>query len=327
MQQRALTPHLTVPAIGLGTMGMTGGYGVEDEAACEATVRAALDAGVALVDTAHFYGDGRGERLIGRALGDRRDEAVLMVKTGIRPDPDAGGMKLDGRPEFLRRSVDESLRRLGTDRLDVSCLAWVDRDVPVEESVGALGELVTAGKVRHLALSEAAPATLRRAIAAHPVALLVTEYSLWTRHVEEHILDVLADLGVGLVAYAPLGRGFLTGTVRGLAHLDEGDWRNNFPRFADGNIERNLELLAPLRAVAGRHGTSPAVVALAWVLSRGPAIVALAGCKTPEHIREDATAAGLRLTADDLAELEQAFPAGQLAGERYGELVTMLIDA
>ena len=324
METRSLG-ELTTSALGLGTMGMSGGYGVQDEGLCLETVEEALKCGINLIDTADFYGGGEGERLIGRAIAGRRDEVTLVVKTGIRPDP-AGGMMLDGRPEYLREAVNGSLQRLGTDHLDIYCLAWRDPKVPIEESVGALGELVAAGKVRHLALSEVSASTLRAARAVHPVVAVATEYSLCQRHVEDGILAELRASGCGLLAYAPLGRGLLTGTVTRLSDLDQGDWRNNFPRFADGNLERNRELMEPVREVAARTGLTLSQLAISWLLHRGPDVVPLVGAKHPGHIAEDAAATSVVLGADDLAVLEHCFPAQQIAGERYAPSVASLID-
>ncbi|MFI6930344.1 aldo/keto reductase [Streptomyces sp. NPDC050287] len=328
MRTRALGPRgaeIEVSALGLGTLSMSGGYGVEDPATCEATVRRALDLGVTFIDTADFYAGGEGERQLGRALGTRRDEAVICVKTGIRPNPE-GGMMLDGSPEYLRSTCDSSLRRLGTDHIDLYCLGWVDPQVPVEESVGALAELVTAGKVRGLMLSEVSPATLRRAHAVHPIAAVATEYSLWQRHVEGEILAAQRQLGVPLIAYSPLGRGFFTGTVRSLDEVDEGDWRHNFPRFAPGNIERNLVLLKRLEAVAERLGVPMSRLAIAWVLAQGEDIVALAGTKFPGHLEDNAAAVSLELGPAELAELSECFPASEVAGARYAPQIEELLD-
>ncbi|MFF8844562.1 aldo/keto reductase [Streptomyces sp. NPDC015127] len=325
MRTRTLGQGIEVSALGLGTLSMSGGYGVEDPRTCEATVRRALDLGVTLVDTADLYAGGEGERQLGRALGSRRDEAVICVKTGIRPNPE-GGMMLDGTPEYLRGAVDGSLRRLGTDRIDLYCLGWVDPEVPVEESVGALAELVKAGKVRGVMLSEVSPATLRRAHAVHPVSAVATEYSLWQRHVEGEILEALRETDVPLVAYSALGRGFLTGTVSSLDEVDEGDWRHNFPRFAPGNIERNLVLLKRFRAVAERLDVSMSRLAIAWVLAQGEDVVALAGTKFPEHLEENASAVAVELGPEELAALGECFPGQEVAGARYAPQIEELLD-
>ncbi|MFI5782592.1 aldo/keto reductase [Nocardia sp. NPDC051570] len=311
--------------LGLGCLSMIGAYGVEDPGDVAATVRLALDRGVGVIDTADYYGDGANEELIGRVLAGRRDDITLAVKTGIRPDPDQGKI-LDGSPEYLRSACDGSLKRLGVDHLDLYCLAWVDPKVPIEDSVGALGELVAAGKIGGLGLSEVAVGTLRRACAVSPVSALLTEYSLWQRHTEPAILPAAEELGVRLWAYAPLGRGFLTGTVYGMAHLDEGDWRHNFPRFLDDHVGRNLALLGPLRGVADRHGATMAQVALAWVMSRPSAPLALVGCKTPQHLEEDLAAVDLELDEEDLKRLDASFPSDAISGDRYAPMVAALMD-
>lgn len=311
--------------LGLGCLSMIGAYGIENPSDVAATVRTALDRGVGVIDTADYYGDGANENLIGKVLAGRRDDVVLSVKTGIRPDPDQGKI-LDGSPEYLRSACDGSLQRLGVDYLDLYCLAWVDPKVSIEESVGALGELVAAGKIREIGLSEVAVGTLRRACAVHPISALLTEYSLWQRHIEPAILPSADELGVRLWAYAPLGRGFLTGTVYGLDHLDEGDWRHNFPRFLDEHIGRNLALLGPLRGVADRRGATMAQVALAWVLSRPSAPLALVGCKIPRHLEEDLAALDLKLDEEDLKQLDASFPPDAISGDRYAPMVAALMD-
>jgi aryl-alcohol dehydrogenase-like predicted oxidoreductase len=325
MASRFIGQDIAVSAIGLGCMGMSGGYGVEDKDSCIATVDRSLDLGITLIDTADFYGGGAGEELLGRALGSRRREAVISVKTGIRPNPE-GGMMLDGKPEYLRDACEASLRRLGTDYIDLYCLGWVDPQVPVEESVGALGELVKAGKARGILLSEVSPGTLRRAHAEHPIAGVATEYSLWERHVEGDILATLRELGVALIAYGALGRGFLTGEVHSLDEFDEGDWRHNFPRFYDANIVRNLELLHPVRDIAARCGVTMSQLALAWLLAKGADVVPLAGCKVPSHVEEDAGALTVELDLATIAELDRCFPPGDIAGARYAPVVMDLLD-
>nr|WP_281372565.1 aldo/keto reductase [Prauserella isguenensis] len=311
--------------MGLGCLSMIGAYGVEDPKQVAATIHAALDHGVGVVDTADYYGDGANEELVGRVLAGNRDDISISVKTGIRPDPDRGKI-LDGSRDYLHGACDASLKRLGTDHIDLYSLAWVDPNVPVEDSVGALGELVQSGKIRGIGLSEVAVGTLRRACAVHPVSALLTEYSLWQRHAEPAILPTAEDLGVRLWAYAPLGRGFLTGTVYGIDHLDEGDWRHNFPRFLDEHVGRNLALLGPLRGVADRHGVTMAQVALAWVLSRPSAPLTLAGCKTPQHLEENLGAVDLTLEEEDLQWLEGSFPASSVSGDRYAPMVAALMD-
>ena len=311
--------------IGLGCLSMIGAYGIEDPDDVAATVRAALDRGVCVIDTADHYGDGANESLLGRVLAGRRDDITISVKTGIRPDPDQGKI-LDGSPEYLRAACDGSLKRLGLDHLDLYCLAWVDPKVPIEDSVGALADLMAAGKIRGIGLSEVAAGTLRRACAVHPISALLTEYSLWQRHAEPAILPTAGELGVRLWAYAPLGRGFLTGTVYGVGHLDEGDWRHNFPRFLDDHVGRNLALLGPLRGVADRHGATMAQVALAWVLSRPSSPLALVGCKTPRHLDEDLAALDLALDDEDLKQLDASFQPDAISGDRYAPMVAALMD-
>ncbi|MCU1686710.1 MAG: putative aldo-keto reductase 2 [Amycolatopsis sp.] len=318
-------PKTTTRDLGLGCLGMIGAYGIEDPEQTAATICTALESGIAVIDTADYYGDGANEELIGRTLTGHRDDITISVKTGIRSDAEQGKI-LDGSPEYLRAACDNSLKRLGTDHLDLYCLAWVDPKVPIEDSVGALGELLEAGKIRGIGLSEVAVGTLRRACAVQPISALLTEYSLWERHVEPAILPAAEELGVRLWAYAPLGRGFLTGAVYGMSHLDEGDWRHNFPRFLDEHVGHNLALLGPLRGVADSHGASMAQVALAWVLSRRSAPLALVGCKTPRHLVENLEATNLALTDRDLALLENSFPAAAISGDRYAPMVAALMD-
>lgn len=316
----------TINDLGLGCLSMIGAYGIEDPEQVEATIRTALEAGVGVIDTADYYGDGENEETIGRIIRARRDRIALSVKTGIRSDTENGKV-LDGSPAHLRASCDASLKRLNTDYIDLYCLAWADPNVPIEESVGTLGELVREGKVREIGLSEVSVNTLRRACAVHTISALLTEYSLWQRHVEHEILPAATELGVRLWAYAPLGRGFLTGTVYGMEHLDEGDWRHNFPRFLEENVGRNLALLGPLRGVADRHHATMSQVALRWVLSRNSNPLALVGCKIPRHLTEDLGSLNIELDEDDLARLESSFPPAAVSGERYAPMVASLMDA
>jgi aryl-alcohol dehydrogenase-like predicted oxidoreductase len=315
MQTRKLGERLEVGAIGLGCMTMTSIYGPADDQESIRTIRRAVELGVTLIDTSDIYGNGSNERLVGQALKGIRERVVLATKfgnirTGGKPD-------VDGRPEHVRAACDASLERLGVDVIDLYYQHRVDPRVPIEDTVGAMAELVRAGKVRFLGLSEAAPATIRRAAAAHPIAALQTEYSLWTREVEDLILPTCRELGIGFVAYSPLGRGFLTGTLAGPDDLAEGDRRRQHPRFAAENFARNVELLAALRAVAAGHRATPAQVAIAWLLAKGEDIVPIPGTKRVARLEEDAAAADLSLTAEDMARLEAAFPPGITAGERY----------
>lgn len=304
-----------VPEIGLGCMGMSFAYaGAEDERSVR-TIQRALDDGVRLFDTADVYGPETNERLVGRALGSRRDEVVLATKFGnAYADPERA---VDGRPEYVRRACDASLSRLGTDHIDLYYQHRVDPDVPIEDTVGAMGELVAAGKVRHLGMSEAAPGTIRRAHATHPIAALQTEYSLWSRGPEDEILATVRELGIGFVAYSPLGRGFLTGSITSPEDLDPDDWRRDNPRFRGENFRRNLELVERVREMATDKGCSAGQLALAWVLARGEDIVAIPGTTRPERVDENVSAAKVGLTGEDLRRLDEIAPAGAAAGERY----------
>ncbi len=322
MKRRALgASGIEVSAIGLGCWGMSGSYGPADEAESEATLHHALDLGVNLIDTADSYGDdGHNESLIGRALAGRRHEFVLASKTGWvkRAGPDGQAtVGVDGRPERIRSACEASLARLKTDVIDLYYLHRVDSDVPVEESVGAMAELVAAGKVRSLGLSEVSEATLRRAHAVHPITALQSEYSLWTREPEATAMPACRELGIAFVPFSPLGRGFLTGAVTGRDRIAPGDWRANNPRFTEENLARNLALLEPLERIAQALGKRPAQVALAWVLSRGEGVIPVPGMKRRTHLDENVAAVELELTPDELARLDAAFPPGAAAGDRY----------
>jgi aryl-alcohol dehydrogenase-like predicted oxidoreductase len=316
---------LAVSAVGLGCMGMTGSYGDADGDGARRTIAHALELGINLFDTGDFYGrDGDNERLVGGALRDRRDDVVIATKTGVIRLSD-GSLHTNGHPEYLREACDRSLARLDTDRIDIYYLARVDPAVPIEESIGAMGELVDAGKVRGIGLSEVSAETLRRAHAVHPVTALQTEYSLSVRHVEAEILPACRRLGVGFVAYSPLGRGLLAGAIRSPNQLAETDIRRHFPRFGDGNLEANLRAVAVIEEIAGRRGATAAQVALAWVLAQGSAIVALPGTKRAKYVEENAGALELDLSADEIARLELA-GRGIEHGERYGEAALRQID-
>jgi aryl-alcohol dehydrogenase-like predicted oxidoreductase len=294
-----------VGAIGLGAMGFAGYYGGSDDEEGVRAIRRALDLGITLIDTAESYGEGHSERLVGRAVAGRRDEAVVATKASR------------GHPDYLRAAIDRSLGRLGLDAVDLYYLHRVDAEVPIEESVGAMAELVRAGKVRAIGLSEAAPATIRRAHAVHPVAALQTEYSLVHREPEREIVPVLRELGIAFVAYSPLGRGLLTGRIRGTSDLGENDWRRQVPRFQGGNLERNVALLAPLEEIARAHGVSTAAVAIAWLLGRGEDVVPLVGTSRAEHVERNLEALEVHLDGEDEAALDQAFPVDAAAGDRY----------
>lgn len=320
MEQRTLgKPGLDVSAQGLGCMGMTIGYGEADATEAAATLDRALELGVTLLDTADMYGPYANEELIGRAVAGRRDEVVLSSKVGSEIDNGKLTWRVNGRPDYIRRSIEGTLRRLGTDHLDLYYLHRVDPDIPVEESFGALAGLVEAGLVRHLGISEAAPATIRRAHAVHPLTAVQTEYSLFTRDVEVNgVLETVRELGIGFVAYSPLGRGFLTGTIRGTSDIPEGlDFRHIAPRFEDGNIRRNLPVVDRLSDLAAAAGTTVGRLALAWVLSRGKDVVAIPGTKRRTYLEENISANDVQLSDNVLAAIDSIAPYGITAGDRY----------
>lgn len=329
MKQRTLgKPGLNVPAQGLGCMGMTFGYGDADATEAVATIHRALELGVTLLDTADMYGPHTNEELIGRAVAGRRDEVVLASKVGNEIGPDSQlTWRVNGRPDYIRRSIEGTLRRLGTDHLDLYYLHRVDPDVPVEESFGALAELVEAGLVRHLGISEAGPATIRRAHAVHPLTAVQTEYSLFTRDVEINgVLETVRELGIGFVAYSPLGRGFLTGTIRSTSDIPEGrDFRRIAPRFKDENIRRNLPVVERLSDLAASAGTTVGRLALAWVLSRGEDVVAIPGTKRRTYLEENVSANDVELSGDVLAAIDSIAPYDITAGNRYpdGEMAQL----
>jgi aryl-alcohol dehydrogenase-like predicted oxidoreductase len=300
-------------------MGMSDFYGPSDEAKSLTTLHHAVDIGVRFWDTADMYGTGRNEELVGRGLKDHRDEVVLATKFGVMRAPDGAVLGINGKPDYVRQACDASLKRLGTDHIDLYYQHRVDPKTPIEETVGAMAELVRQGKVRFLGLSEAAAGTLRRAVEVHPIAALQTEYSLWTRDLEDEILPACRELGIGLVAYSPLGRGFLSGKIRSLDDLDPSDWRRQNPRFQGENLEKNLELADRIREIAGKKGCTPAQLALAWVLAQGQDVVPIPGTRSPERLAENAAATTVALSADDLAEIRQSLPANLVAGLRYPE--------
>ena len=307
-----------VPVVGLGCMGMSEFYGpAEDEKSIE-VIHRALDLGVTFLDTADLYGSGSNEALVGRALRGRRERAILATKFAIVRGPD-GARTISGKPEYVKQACDASLQRLGVDVIDLYYQHRVDPTVPIEDTVGAMADLVRAGKVRMLGLSEAAPATLRRAHAVHPIAALQTEYSLWSRDPEQEILATCAELGVTFVAYSPLGRGFLTGAIKTLDDLTPDDFRRSLPRFQGDNFARNLEIIRRLEQMARRRGVTPAQLALAWVLARGEHIVAIPGTRSLERLEENAAAADIVLSAQEIRELDDAFPLDLAAGSRNTE--------
>ncbi|WP_405776037.1 aldo/keto reductase [Streptomyces sp. NBC_00859] len=308
--------ELSVSAQGLGCMGMSHGYGASDDDQSIATIHRALELGVTLLDTSDFYGAGHNEELIGRALAGRREQAVLATKFGFANQL-GEPVAIRGDAAYVRQACDASLRRLGTDHIDLYYQHRVDPDVPIEETVGAMAELVTAGKVRHLGLSEASAGTVRRAHAVHPIAALQSEWSLWTRDLEQEIAPVCRELGIGLVPFSPLGRGFLTGRYTSLDGLPETDVRRSQPRFADGNLQQNLAIVDRLDELASARGVTAGQLALAWVQQRGSDVVPIPGTRREKYLEENLAAATLELSATELAAIDEAAPAGAVAGTRY----------
>ncbi|WP_106476838.1 aldo/keto reductase [Phytohalomonas tamaricis] len=319
MQTRTLGQSLTVSALGLGCMGMSEFYGSRDESEAIATIHRALELGVTLLDTADMYGVGHNEELVGRAIRDRRDGVVLATKFGNVRGEDGSFQGVSGRPEYVRQACEASLKRLGVETIDLYYQHRVDPNTPIEDTVGAMAELVKEGKVRYLGLSEAAAETVRRAHDVHPIAALQTEYSLWTRDVETELLPTVRELGIGFVPYSPLGRGFLTGQIKRREDLPEGDFRRNAPRFQSDNFRRNLDLVAEVESIAMKKGCTPAQLALAWVLSRGEDIVPIPGTKKRHYLEQNLGALEVELSTEELSRIERAMPLGAAAGERYPE--------
>jgi aryl-alcohol dehydrogenase-like predicted oxidoreductase len=313
---------LTVSAMGLGCMGMSEFYGTGDEQQGIETIRRALDLGVTFLDTADMYGPFTNEKLVGTAIADRRDEVQLATKFGNQRGEDGSRLGINGRPEYVRSACDASLQRLGVDHIDLYYQHRVDPTVPVEETVGAMAELVEAGKVRHLGLSEASPATIRRAHATHPVTALQTEYSLFTRDLEDEILPTIRELGIGLVPYSPLGRGLLTGAITSPDSLEQADSRRTayFPRFHGEALDANLTLVEAVSKVAESKGCTPGQLALAWVLAQGEDVAPIPGTKRVRYLEENVAATTVALDAEDLDELERAVPRDAVAGDRYGDM-------
>jgi aryl-alcohol dehydrogenase-like predicted oxidoreductase len=318
IEQRELGKSgLMVPAMGLGCMGMSEFYAGRDEEESIATIHRALDLGVTFLDTADMYGIGENERLIGKAIKERRDEVILATKFGNVRTPDGGFAGVSGRPEYVRKCCDESLQRLGIEVIDLYYQHRVDPQVPIEDTIGAMKELVEAGKVRYLGMSEAGPKTLRRAVTVHPIAALQTEYSLWSREPEDEIIPTCRELGIGFVPYSPLGRGFLTGQIQKFDDLAEDDYRRYSPRFMGENFAKNLRLVKRIEEMANEHGVKPAQLALAWVLVQGKDMVPIPGTKRRTYLEENIAALNVTLTPEDLAKIDDIAPKGVAQGERY----------
>ncbi|MFI5142605.1 MAG: aldo/keto reductase [Thermoanaerobaculales bacterium] len=326
MEQRKLGKELVVSAIGLGCMGMSEFYGIGDEGESIAVIHRALDLGITLLDTADMYGPFINEMLVGKAIRDRRDKVILATKFGNQRGRDGAWLGVSGRPDYVRRACDASLQRLGVDHIDLYYQHRVDKTVPIEDTVGAMAELVRAGKVRYLGLSEAGVATIRRAHAVHPIAALQTELSLWTRDAEPEILPAVRELGIGFVAYSPLGRGFLTGRFRSLADFGQADFRSHHPRFQGENLAKNLALLDRVSAIAQEKSVSPAQLVLAWVLMQGGDVVPIAGTKRLRYLEENVAALAIQLSVEDQRRLDEAAPRGATSGPRYPEAALRALD-
>lgn len=318
---------LSVSAIGLGCMGMSEFYGPSDEAESLKVLNHALDIGVNFLDTADMYGSGENERLLSKVLSTRRDEVVLATKFGFMRDPaNPAARPINGRPEYVKQAADASLQRLGVDHIDLYYQHRVDPNVPIEETVGAMADLVRAGKVRHLGLSEASAATLKRAYAVHPITALQSEYSLWSRDIEDEILPACRELNIGVVAYSPLGRGFLTGAIQSAEELSASDFRRQNPRFQAGNIERNAKLVEAIKSIAEARGCTSAQLALAWLLDRAPDVVPIPGTRRIARLEENAAAATIQLHDEERSQIEAILQTQQVVGERYAEVGRALLN-
>jgi len=323
MKTRTLGGDVTVSTIGLGCMGMSDFYGTADEQQAIDVIHYALDHGINFLDTADMYGPFTNEKLVGKAIKDRRNDVILATKFGNERSPDGKFLGVNGKPEYVKKACEDSLQRLGVDHIDLYYQHRVDTTVPIEDTIGAMAELVKEGKVRYLGMSEAAAETIRKAAKVHKITALQTEYSLWTRDPEEEILDTVRELGIGYVAYSPLGRGFLTGRWKTPEDLPEGDWRRNQPRFQGDNFYKNLELVNKVNQLAEEKGVKPGQIALAWVLAQGQDIVPIPGTKHIEYLKENIAATEIELDEDDLQRLNEAAPQGSAAGDRYPDMSTV----